>query len=85
MLESLFNKVVGLKILQYLQTPTQVFSCKYFKSFKIEEHLRMTVSLMTKKIRWVKILAKAVCLKGFKLTKFTADSLPKNCEFGHIY
>ena len=85
MVESLFNKVAGLKISQYLQTSTQVFSCKYFESFKIEEHLRTTVSVMTKKIRWVTILAKAMCLKGFKLTKFTADSILKNCGFGHIY
>ena len=43
-LESLFNKVAGLKACNYIkETPTQVFSCEYYKIFKntyFEKHLR---------------------------------------------
>ena len=61
MLVTLFNKVSGLKISQYSQTPIQVFSCEYCASFKnayFEEHLRMSASAMTKNIRVVSILPK---------------------------
>ena len=42
MLESLFNKVAGLK-----ETSTQVLSCEYYENFKntfFTEHLRATAS-----------------------------------------
>ena len=48
MLESLFNKTVGLKACNFIKkTPVQVHSCEYCKTLKntyFEEHLRITNS-----------------------------------------
>ena len=50
-LESLFNRVAGLKVCNFIKrdsdTATQVFSCEYCKMFKntySEEYLRATAS-----------------------------------------
>ena len=49
MLESLFNKVIGLQAWNFFkkETPTQVFSCEICEIYKntyFEEHLRTTAS-----------------------------------------
>ena len=57
MLESLFNKVAGLK-----ETSTQVLSCEYYENFKntfFTEHLRATASDNGKPVHvWRKVNSK---------------------------
>ena len=50
LLKSLFNKVAGLKVCNFFkkETPTQLFSCKYWENFKnthFEKDLRTTASV----------------------------------------
>ena len=50
MMQLLSNKVAGLEACSFIrETPTQVFSCKYWEIFKntyFEEHLQMAVSVI---------------------------------------
>ena len=56
-LESLFNKIAGLKTYNFIikETPTQEFSCEYWETFKniyFEEPLLVAASKILRNFLW---------------------------------
>ena len=71
MLKSLFNKVAGLA---GLQTPTQVFYCKYIAKF-------LRTAFFIEHVRWLLL---QISYKKKLLRTFLQTSITKPCEFSRM-